>query len=249
MGEKVSQPQFAMDPAGGKRGARRGDILAAARRLFATRGHGRTTMAEIAETIGVAEGTVYLYFATKRELVVAVAVEWFLEIAEATEREAGAIRDPIDRLRFVIQRHLDVILSNPELYLTLIREVRAGPDYATSRGREVNRRYTGIAMSALKDAAKAKRGPGLDPGAMRDLVYGGVEQVAWTAIVQKRTDLDTAALARDLAGFYVRGLALGAAAPNDVEARLQRLEAALLPNPPPMPKKAPRIGPRKGSRP
>lgn len=65
-------------PAGGERlgGPKaqrtRQTILAAARRLFGERGYRRTTMTDIAVAAGVAQGTVYLYFRDRTDLVVAM---------------------------------------------------------------------------------------------------------------------------------------------------------------------------------
>jgi len=51
---------------------KRGRILAAARALFEERGFERTSMSEVARAADVAEGTVFLYAATKAELLMMV---------------------------------------------------------------------------------------------------------------------------------------------------------------------------------
>jgi TetR/AcrR family transcriptional regulator, fatty acid metabolism regulator protein len=213
----------------GKRGERRASILRAARQLFIANGAARTTMAEIARAIGVAEGTVYLYFASKQDLVAAVAGDWFEEITEATVREAQAIHEPTDRLRFLIQRHLSVILDNRELYLTFIREVRASETYGASSGRAVNRRYTGLLRDVLQQATESGLvACGLDASTMRDLVYGGAEHVAWSAIVRgDSATLDKAEAANSIAAMFVRGFGLQPTSGADHEERLRRIEDQL----------------------
>jgi TetR/AcrR family transcriptional regulator, cholesterol catabolism regulator len=51
---------------------KRAALLAAARALFARRGFAATTTAEIAERAGVGAGTLFLYFASKDDLLVAI---------------------------------------------------------------------------------------------------------------------------------------------------------------------------------
>ena len=51
---------------------RRAQILAAASRVFARQGFHRTTVREIAREAGIADGTIYLYFASKQELLLAL---------------------------------------------------------------------------------------------------------------------------------------------------------------------------------
>lgn len=207
----------------GRRGARRGDILKAARARFGQEGgYARATMADIARDIGVAEGTVYLYFASKRELVLAVVVDWFGEITERTAREAVAIRSPEDRLRFLVLRHFDVILDNPELYLMFLREVRATAGYRRSPGRALNRRYTDLLKDTLADGGAH----GLSAATMRDLVYGGVEHICLSAIHRgEAATLDRAGLAAPIAEAYARAFGLAAAQP--IGERLRRIEAHL----------------------
>lgn len=54
---------------------RRQQIMRAAVRLFARRGYTRTTTREIAQVAGVAEGTIFNYFASKQDLLLAFLEE------------------------------------------------------------------------------------------------------------------------------------------------------------------------------
>lgn len=70
-------------------------IARAARRLFAARGYGDTSIEAVAEEAGVAVRTVYAAFGTKKAILAAICDEWLGEagvfplIQQATE-EAGA---------------------------------------------------------------------------------------------------------------------------------------------------------------
>ena len=48
-----------------------GEILAAARKVFAVRGFNEATVDEIAAAAGIAKGTVYLYFSSKKDIYLA----------------------------------------------------------------------------------------------------------------------------------------------------------------------------------
>src|SRR5262249_49537011 len=49
--------------------ARRTQILDAATRVFASKGFNRATIRDVAQTAGVADGTIYNYFASKTDLL------------------------------------------------------------------------------------------------------------------------------------------------------------------------------------
>ena len=51
---------------------RRAQILAAASRVFARQGFHRTTVRQVAREAGIADGTIYLYFDSKQELLLAL---------------------------------------------------------------------------------------------------------------------------------------------------------------------------------
>ena len=73
----------AMDP-----DARRAQILAAARDVFARKGYYRTNVSDIIEAVGVARGTFYNYFDGKREA--------FDAVVETMMDEVLAVARPID---------------------------------------------------------------------------------------------------------------------------------------------------------
>lgn len=65
--------------------SRRTQILNAARRSLAEKGFEATTVSEIVASVGVAQGTFYLYFPSKVSLVEALCEEMFAQILEAVQ--------------------------------------------------------------------------------------------------------------------------------------------------------------------
>lgn len=63
---------------------RRTQILDAAARVFADRGYHRTTVRDVAREAGIADGTIYLYFTSKQELLLALIAQ----LGRVAERRA-----------------------------------------------------------------------------------------------------------------------------------------------------------------
>lgn len=81
------------------RGAKRDEIVAAARALFINEGYEATSMSRMAAAAGVAPNTIYWYFQDKDEVLVAV-----LDAELSARMEAYLllpVSDPIDRLLWV----------------------------------------------------------------------------------------------------------------------------------------------------
>ena len=113
------------------------EIVGAAAHLFATHGIGATTMAQIAEAVGLEVSSIYYYFASKHEVLerivvdvnrvpLAIAAEVQVEFADAARRlhafvrrDAAALCDfPFDfneihRLRPRRSRQLRALLGRP----------------------------------------------------------------------------------------------------------------------------------------
>ncbi|HBO76577.1 MAG TPA: TetR family transcriptional regulator, partial [Cupriavidus sp.] len=72
-------------PAGAKAEQRIRDILRVGREVFSALGYERATTTEIAQRLGISEGTIFTYFHSKRDLCVRVIQDWYDEIIAAME--------------------------------------------------------------------------------------------------------------------------------------------------------------------
>ena len=87
-----------------QRESRRQQILEAARRCFSREGFHNTTTADIVRESGVSQGTLYLYFATKDDIILALADD-----RHQAEAYVGALaqseQDPIEGLTLLLELH------------------------------------------------------------------------------------------------------------------------------------------------
>lgn len=81
---------------------RSAEILEAARKVFARKGFEQTTVDDIAAAAGVAKGTLYLYFRSKREIYLAALREGVLALQEESDRRMSAALNAPDKLRAFI---------------------------------------------------------------------------------------------------------------------------------------------------
>ena len=162
------------------RDTRISDILVAARSTFWSRGYHATAVSEIARSLGVAEGTIFKYFPTKRDLLNKVIEHWYGDLFGDYSKELGPIQGAKNRLRYLVWRHLRTVQEWPEMCRLIFTEVRTQPDYARSPLHEMNHRYTGLLVDVLREGVRSGEfRDGLPLELVRDLVYGGIEHHLW----------------------------------------------------------------------
>jgi AcrR family transcriptional regulator len=107
---------------------RRNQLIDAALALFAEKGLDNTTIKDLAARVGVAQGLIYHYFASKEDLLVAV-IERHNFIGEMAEVFLAAGGQPIrEVLHHAMLHALGLIGSHQELVRILFREALTHPE-------------------------------------------------------------------------------------------------------------------------
>ena len=106
---------------------RRTQILEAATRVFAEKGYHRATTKDIARAAGVAEGTIYLYFENKSELLIALMEHLDQATTQTPDLNAGLEMSPRALLTKRLTEDLAQLGPNFDLLLAILPEVLADP--------------------------------------------------------------------------------------------------------------------------
>jgi AcrR family transcriptional regulator len=182
-------------------------ILGAARRVFVEKGLEGAAMADVARAAGVSDGLLYRYFDSKRALLDAVLQEFYEGLLARLESEVLRIAGFEARLRRLVELHLQTFVENGGLCRLFIAEVRVASNYPGSETQALNRRYTRVLLRIL-DAAKREHRirTDLDHTLFRDLLFGGIEHLAWRHVNGRRR-LNVAADANVICNILLNGVA------------------------------------------
>lgn len=107
--------------------ARRGQILDAAEHVFAARGYHKATIRTIAQQAGVADGTIYNYFANKEELLLGLLDR--LNESEQREADLAAVAGAdMRQTTLAYMRHrMAVLQPSLPLFRAVLPELLANP--------------------------------------------------------------------------------------------------------------------------
>jgi len=168
-------------------GQKREAILDAAVVEIARRGYYQTTVAMIAKRAGVADGTIYLYFGNKEEILFSLfdrAMERF--ITEGTA-QLEAIGSAHEKLRHVIDLHLSLVGKDRDLAIITQVELRHSIHFMDQFSRTKVADYltvlAGVVVQGQKEGAFRAD---LDPVFAAKAMFGVMDEMATDWVLSRR---------------------------------------------------------------
>lgn len=171
---------------------RRAQIVAAARRVFATKGLSRATLRDVFREAGMSAGAVYNYFRTKDDLVLAVTEAGMADALAAMTGGSSASPD----LASVVERFLAALVAAeaadaPRVDLMIAAEALANP--AVHRAVFANRELVRGALVRLIERRQHTRGhwAGHSASALAELLYATYQGLIVSVALGEKPDVSS----------------------------------------------------------
>jgi TetR/AcrR family fatty acid metabolism transcriptional regulator len=181
-------------------------ILNKAIEVFAEKGSQQTTIADIAKKARIAQGTIYIYFSSKEELLNECMQQIIGPEIESIILSTEQIPDTMDRLYSFFELHISLVKEKPYIARFLTMEARQNDDFYTMYPRfNPLLRYLDYVKDLARKAMAEKRIRPLDEEAFAFLVVGVMDFAMAQWLVYK-DDLDISRLAvsiRDILKYGV----------------------------------------------
>ncbi len=159
----------------------RATILRHAADNFRRNGYDHSTIASIAQEIGVSEGTVFQHFGSKSGLLSAVMDEFYADLYGTAVDIAHSPGDAEERFRALIDAWALKAERNWDLIRVFTQRSRYGADAELNeRWKEHNRRYTRLHLDLITEMQEQGMiaDAEIPPTLIRDIVFGAIEHVA-----------------------------------------------------------------------
>jgi TetR/AcrR family fatty acid metabolism transcriptional regulator len=182
-------------------------ILKAASKIFAEYGFSGAKISEIAREAGVADGTIYLYFQNKEDILLTLfrtSLEDFVSQLKEKLENAGA---PSDALRIICDFWFSYMEEN--VYLAQLNLVELRQHTSGERRKELNEYITPffeliewVIKQGMEDGSFR---PGLEVRHTRRLIFGAMDQIISSWLVSGRK-YSLTALIPSTCEFIIKGL-------------------------------------------
>jgi TetR/AcrR family fatty acid metabolism transcriptional regulator len=192
------------------RRAKRERILDAAVVEIARRGYHRTTVSHIARRAGVADGTIYLYFAGKEDVLVSVfdrAMQRFIALAREIVEDDGV--DAVAKLRRIVELHLSLLGEDRDVAVVFQIEFRHTIHVLELLSRGGIRDYLAL-IARVVEQGKRERVIRRDVDALfaAKVVFGVLDEMG-TDWVLSRKNVRLASRAEPVSELLLGGLVVG----------------------------------------
>jgi TetR/AcrR family fatty acid metabolism transcriptional regulator len=184
-------------------------ILKAGARLFARDGFSNATISKIAKEANVGDGTIYLYFKDKRDVLDQYFSYKVKQISDRFDTTVNQGNSAEDKLRNLIRAHLEEFQKDKDMAVLYQQEAHRHRQNVPEHIRDMIRAYLSILTAIIEQgqqegtirrnlyAALAKR-----------FVLGAVEETinSW---LHSELDYDLTSMADPLVDFFMHGVGKG----------------------------------------
>lgn len=202
-----------------RRTEKRDLITEAAVDVFAEKGFHQARVSDVAKRAGVADGTIYLYFKNKEDLLLSVFEEKMDLLLDGLRADLAGVHDPRERVRRFARHHFRQVRDNRAAAEVLQVELRLSNKFLKEYRPEKLWAYLDVFAQAVRDGqASGLFRAEINPFLAMWSFFGGLDEIAMQWVLarnQQRIPLEDAA--EQVAEIFIRGML--ATNPHDSEER------------------------------
>jgi TetR/AcrR family fatty acid metabolism transcriptional regulator len=182
-------------------------ILRAAISVFAHHGYFNSKVADIAREAGVADGTVYLYFKSKEEILHSIFDRSMEEAIAAGNKELKGISDPREKLRSIAHLHLERVGADRDLAVVFQVELRGSTKFMEEFSAAGFAEYLNLIRTTFEEGQRAGvfRAE-LNAKVVAKVLFGALDEMATNWILSKRK-YKLAPMADQVLDIFLNGVA------------------------------------------
>jgi TetR/AcrR family fatty acid metabolism transcriptional regulator len=162
-------------------------ILRAAIKVFASKGFFNSKVADIAGEAGVADGTVYLYFKNKDDILHSIFDRAMAEFIAEGKKELEGITAPEERLKKIAELHLERLGADRDLAVVFQVELRGSTKFMQEFSASGFAEYLDIIRQTFAEGQKAGvfRND-MKPVVCAKILYGALDEMVTNWVLSSK---------------------------------------------------------------
>jgi TetR/AcrR family fatty acid metabolism transcriptional regulator len=181
-------------------------ILEAAVKVFARQGFHQSTVAQIAKEAGVADGTIYLYFKNKDDILVQFFSFRTKQVFERFREEVDRAHTSLEKLRNLVRRHLAEFQQDRDGAVVYQVETHQNSRLAEAQIKEMSQMYRDLISEIIEQGQQdGTIRKDLYVGLVKRLIIGAVDEVINTWL-HSDGQYDLVSMADPLVELFIDGI-------------------------------------------
>jgi TetR/AcrR family fatty acid metabolism transcriptional regulator len=163
-------------------------ILEASIRVIAKHGFHRAQISKIAKEAGVADGTIYLYFENKEDLLISIFQDKIGHFVRKLKYKLSITNDPAKKLFQIVSAHLRYLETHPDLAIVIQMEIRQSNLYIRKKIGELLQEYLTLIEHVMEQGKQSGDfQQNLDTRLARKMIFGTMDDLvtSWVLHQQK----------------------------------------------------------------
>jgi TetR/AcrR family transcriptional regulator, fatty acid metabolism regulator protein len=186
--------------------SKRERILRAAVDVFAEHGYFNAKVAQIAKAAGVADGTIYLYFDGKEDLLITIFREHTRNYLHSLEQQVANINRAEERLRVAVRHHLETLGRDRALAVVSQVELRHSLKFMSLFSQEEVKDYLNVIRKIVEHGqAEGTFRRNVHPQLVAKAIFGVLDEMVTSWMLSEK-DYDLPAQSEQVADFILTGL-------------------------------------------
>ena len=182
-------------------------ILKAAASVFSKNGFYKSRVSEIAKAANVADGTIYLYFKNKDDILISLFEEEMTKIIKDIKEELSLIDSTEGKIRKFIEKHLSLIDENRELAEVIQIELRQSNKFMKEYTGTKFRDYLNIISSIIVEGKnKGEIREEIIPGIAKRILFGALDEISNYWVLSKRRKYSISVSAQMIGDVFIDGI-------------------------------------------
>jgi TetR/AcrR family fatty acid metabolism transcriptional regulator len=194
-------------PQASKGGDKRERILGAAERVFAKCGFYNARVAEIAKEAGVADGTIYLYFKNKDDLLISLFEDRMERVNQAMERAVSTADTPQEKFHAFTKTYMTLVKEQPNVAEVLTVELRQSAKFMKEYSNPRFGDFLKILASVIDEGQKSGVfDDTIPPAVVSRAIFGMIDELALAWVLGKSDRFDIVQAADWIGALVLSGL-------------------------------------------
>lgn len=182
-------------------------IISAALKVFARKGFFNSKVSEIAQEAKVADGTIYLYFKNKDDILISVFETEMKKMINNMRKELNKYDDPIEKIRMFAFKHLNMITEHQEWAEVAQVELRQSSKFMREYVKDHYADYLNIFAYIIREGQeKGVFKESINTGIAKRAFFGALDEMGryWVLSRSKRYSVEESA--QQISDIFIKGV-------------------------------------------